>query len=212
MLRRPAAFCPRTEPRASTRISALALLLSLASACPGAQQDQGERVASGAARGAVVAQVDGVPIGLDEVRELCERTGLAPREALARLEDERLLTRVAAERGYQRAAAVADEGRRALVQALLARDVEAGRGPRDIPLAEVRARFDDAAPRLHLSEDAFPGYEQEIREQLAGEARKLRLEQLLAELRRSFPVQLDEPKVQKLLSDPAVWGGGGGGS
>jgi hypothetical protein len=176
--------------------------------CPGAQQDGGERLGSAKARGAVVAHVDGAAIGLDEVRELCARTGLTPRDALARLEDERLLAREAAARGYQHTASVSEEARRALVQALLAQEVEAGHGPADIALSEVRARFDAAAPRMHLSPDAFPTYEPEIREQLASEARKLALERLLAGLRKSFQVQLDEPKVQKLLSDPSFWSGG----
>ena len=157
------------------------------------------------ARGEVVARVDGSAIGLDEVRELCERTGLTPREALTRLVDERLLTKEALQRGYQRTALSPEETRRVLVQALLASEVEARNAPESLSQAELRARFDLAAPRMHLAADAFPSHQGEIRDQITLERRSEALEKLLTQLRATFPVQLDEPQVQKLLNDESLW-------
>ena len=133
----------------------LVLGAALAFACSGREAAGGDELGLGAARGAVVARVDGAPIGLDEVRELCERTGLAPRAALERLVDERLLAHAALARGYQRSRQVAREGQRAGVQALLAAAVERGNLPEEVPLAEARERFDRVAARDKLEPSSF---------------------------------------------------------
>lgn len=184
------------------------LSLVLAAGVFGCQEQHaagGGQVGEARARGEVVARVDGAPIGLEEVRELCERTGLSPREALTRLEDERLLTKEALRRGYQHTALSPEEAQRVLVQALLAREVEAPNGPERLTPAELRARFDLAAPRLHLAPEAFPKHEAEIREQLTQEKRGEALQQLLTRLRSTYPVQLDEAEVQRLLNDSTLW-------
>ncbi|HEX6242728.1 MAG TPA: hypothetical protein VFZ61_17565, partial [Polyangiales bacterium] len=96
--------------------SRLAIGLLMLAACPGAgPEDEGAGAAS-VARGPLVGRVDASPIGLDEVRELCAATGLAPLDALRRLEDERLLTRAAAVRGYDKNGVVLAEVKRAEVQ------------------------------------------------------------------------------------------------
>jgi hypothetical protein len=181
---------------------------ALVGACRGREAASGGELGPASARGAVVARVDGAPIGLDEVRELCERTGLAPRAALERLVDERLLVRAALARGYQQSSQVAQEGQRAEVQALLAAEVERGNAPPEIPLAEARERFDRVAARDKLEPATFASYEHEIRAQLSSERKQAALERLITAARKSVDVRLDEAKVQTLLSDPALWGGG----
>ncbi len=51
-------------------------------------------------KGGVVAKVNDEPIGLEEVRQLRDASGLAPEEALSRLIDERLLAQHAAALGF----------------------------------------------------------------------------------------------------------------
>lgn len=96
--------------------------------------------------GPVVATVDGTAITLGEVEDVVRRTGLGPREALTRLEEELVLAH---------AAGVPDEAvrrdadrvaRRAAVQALLRHDVEERFRPETVPDDIVRARLEhDAA-------------------------------------------------------------------
>lgn len=181
------------------------LALLVVAAC-GGERGSGEAEAGKLrARGAQVASVDGTGIGVDQVRELAERTGLAPRVALARLEDEQLLAREAARRGYGRPDLTEQAVKRALVQALLARTVE-GLRAQDIPLAEVRARFDEVAQGRDLPPESLAEHEREVRAQLLLERQKLALERLSQELRDRIGVSLDEAEVQKLLSDPTFWG------
>ncbi len=180
-------------------------VLVLLSGCAG-ERDSGEAGAGKLrARGAVVAKVDRATIGVEQVRELAERTGVAPRVALERLEDEQLLASEAARRGYGRPDLTEQAVKRALVQALLAKTVE-GLRAQDIPLADVRARFDEVAKEAKLAPEAFAEQERAVREQLLTERRKLALERLSQELRDRIGVRLDEAEVQKLLSDPVFWG------
>jgi hypothetical protein len=183
----------------------LGLALGLLPACQEQQAANAGRVDVARARGEVVARVDGSSVGLDEVRELCERMGLTPREALSRLVDERLLAKEALRRGYQRTTLSPEETKRMLVQALLAREIEARHAPESLTQAELRARFDLAAPRMNLAADAFPSHQAEIRDQITLERRSEALEKLLTQLRAAFPVQLDESQVQKLLNDESLW-------
>jgi hypothetical protein len=184
-----------------------ALLLSLAFACRGSGGQDGEALADGSARarGALVAKVNGATIGVDQVRELTQSTGLSPRAALTRLEEEQLLAEEARRRGYGRSSATSEDVKRALVQALLADTVEKLR-PEDIPLSEVRARFDSVAQRAGLAAGSFAEHEAAVRAQLLLEMQKVALEKLTAELRARIGVTLSEPEVQQLLSDSRFWG------
>jgi len=119
-------------------------------ACGGAEPEVGtSRVKrqTTEARGPVVAVVDGDPISVSEVQELVDATGLTPREALARLEDERLLALYAEQRGYGQDAASQRELKRARARALLAGAVEQGRAPADVSAAEVEKRFESIRQR-----------------------------------------------------------------
>jgi hypothetical protein len=73
--------------------------------------------------GAVVSTVDGHPVSLHEVEGLVH-AGLSPREALRRLQAERLLMTEAERRGFGRDPEVRQVGRQALVQALLVAEAE----------------------------------------------------------------------------------------
>lgn len=157
------------------------------------------------ARGPIVARVQGTPIGLEEVRELAQATGLSPRDALSRLEDAVLLQQKAEALGYQRSGLVQREARRALVRALLEEAVEARVRPESIPEADLRARFDSERARLGIDAEAFDEHVPELRRQLALERRKATLEALLRELRAGTAVSLDEARVRTLLADPALW-------
>jgi hypothetical protein len=184
------------------------LFLLLLCACGG--DGAGERAAPDRmhARGPVVARVQGTPIGLEQVRELSQATGLSPRDALSRLEDAVLLQLQAEQLGYQRSELVQQEARRALVQALLARTIEAEARPEDVPDAELRGRFERERVRLGIPAESYPEQVPALRRQLALERRKAALEALLGELRAAARISLDEAQVRKLLADPALWGAG----
>lgn len=121
----------------------------LAVGCGGADTDRAATVKheKTQARGPVVATVDGDPISLSEVQELVDATGLSPREALERLENERLLAMYAEQRGYGQDANARRELERARARALLANAVEKGTAPEDMPAAEVQARFETIKER-----------------------------------------------------------------
>jgi len=181
------------------------LLLVLSCACPGGERGGDQATPVSRARGALVAKVDGAAIGVEQVRELAEATGLTPREALQRLEEEQLLVREAARRGYGRPELVERELRRALVQALLADTVERLRAE-DIPAAQVRARFDEVARSKGIAADSFAEHEGDVRRELLLERRQAALKELTDSLRDRIGVKLSEVEVQRLLSDPAFWG------
>lgn len=181
------------------------LALVLLSGCGGGDDPDGKAAGKLRARGGVVAKVDGAAIGVDQVRELAQQRGLAPRVALERLEDEQLLVSEAARRGYGRPDLTERAVKRALVQALLAETVDRIRAE-DVPAAEVRARFDKVAGAAQRSPESFAAHEAEVRAQLLLERRQAVLERLNQELADRIGVKLDETEVQKLLSDPAFWG------
>ena len=155
-----------------------------------------------------MATVNGAAIGSDDVRALAEQVGLPAREALTRLEEAALAEQYASAQGFGARAGVLEEGRRAMVRALLAATVEQEVRPELIPLEAVRARFEAGRAALGVAADAFAQHEQTIREQLTTEQRKAALDKLLDKLRGQIGVQLDEVEAQKRLSDPAVWTGG----
>lgn len=76
----------------------------------------------------VVAEVNGDAIRLNEVKRVCEATGLAPEVALSRLIDQRLLAQYSEASGYGALATTVREVERARVRALLETVIEAQAG------------------------------------------------------------------------------------
>ncbi len=110
------------------------------------------------ADGVVVARVNGETITLSEVEELSRAANLAPAQALARLEEERLLAAYAEQQGYGQDAQAAREIKRARVRALLKTAVEQGSAPEDVPQAEVQARFETVRQRDERPEQRLVMY------------------------------------------------------
>ena len=98
--------------------------------------------------GSVVSTVDGVAITVEEVQALVNATGLSPRAAMTRLQSQALLMGEAQRRGYADNAEVQQVARQALVQALLARDVESVRATNE----EIAAAYDKQRTRFHTPE------------------------------------------------------------
>lgn len=114
--------------------------------------------AAGETQSAAVATVNGEPIALGEVERFVAASGLSPRAALAQLTAERLLAQYAAARGYGELREVEAELERALVHALLAREVE-----RDLPAGDVEARRERlSAWLLELQRAAQPRYDDAV--------------------------------------------------
>jgi parvulin-like peptidyl-prolyl isomerase len=96
----------------------------------------------------VVADVEGTAITVADVQRLCERGGLAPKEALGRLEAEALLAAEAERRGYGSVDEVARVAEQALVQTLLERDIESEQAT----AAEIDAAYAKSGERFHKPE------------------------------------------------------------
>lgn len=110
-----------------------------------------ERSYGGSGAGKVkdaVAVVDGRGIALSEVQELVRRSGLSAREALSRLEAERLLIKEAERHGFAEDPEVHLVAKRAAVQALLL--AEAGRI--GVEEDELREAYEAAQDRFHKPE------------------------------------------------------------
>lgn len=88
--------------------------------------------APAAVSGPVISTVDGAPITVDEVERVARDTGLTPREALRRLQEERVLAARASAAGHADDREIVDATRRAAVRALLAERVEGEVGPDDV--------------------------------------------------------------------------------
>ncbi len=102
-------------------------LLAIGAGCGGSASERtGRQPGGGAARvgGDVVSTVDGAAITVSEVQRLVNQSGLSPRQALSRLQDEALLMHEAEARGYGSAPEVLHLSRQAAAQALLAGVVE----------------------------------------------------------------------------------------
>lgn len=98
--------------------------------------------------GHVVSTVNGHPITLEQVAALSEAGKLDPREALQRLQSEKVLMAEAERRGFAAHPEVAHVGRRALVQSLLedvAQDVE-------VTDAQLRERYEAVRQRYVSAE------------------------------------------------------------
>lgn len=102
--------------------------------------------------GDVVATVEGQPITVAEVEEVARTVGIPPLEALRRLEDERVLARLAAASPAAEDPAVERAARRAAVRALFARQIEAGREPETIAITDVEARHREIAGMMSAPE------------------------------------------------------------
>jgi peptidyl-prolyl cis-trans isomerase C len=101
--------------------------------------------------GEVIATVDGVAVTAAEVRLAAEQNRFTAREALTRVMERELLSAEAERLGYGDDPEVRTATKRAMVQALLAREIEAAITPAAIPEAHVRARWRDTA-RYHRPE------------------------------------------------------------
>jgi hypothetical protein len=103
---------------------AIGVGFALACACDGAGPGSGRKArdarGGSSVGGQVVSTVDGAPITVGDVRALTSSGEIAPRAALRRLQEERLLAKEAARRGMAQEWAVSEVGRKAAVQALLA--------------------------------------------------------------------------------------------
>lgn len=100
-----------------------ALVVAVCAACGSSGPHERSRN-SGPLTTGVVANVEGAAITVADVQQLCERSGLSPKDALGRLESETLLAAEAQRRGYAGVDAVEHVAEQALVQALLESDVE----------------------------------------------------------------------------------------
>jgi hypothetical protein len=129
----------------------LILVLVLGSgACgrgPGAQQMHAARGTS-AVGGQVVSTVDGYPITVADVQSLATAGGMSPRDALSRLQAERLLMIEAERRGFARSAAVDEVAQKARVQALL----EAEAAAVSLSDEEIRAAYEKNKGRFEKAE------------------------------------------------------------
>jgi len=101
-----------------------------------------------AVSGPVISTVDGAPITVDEVERVARETGLAPREALRRLQEERVLAARATAAGHADDREIVDASRRAAVRALLAERVEGEVGPDDVAAEAIAARYEAAPARF----------------------------------------------------------------
>jgi hypothetical protein len=127
----------------------------VACGAPEAAEDAGAARERGASRigGQVVATVDGHPITLGEVEAVASETGLSPRDALRRLEDEQLLAAHAEASGDgDGAREVEDAARRAAVQAFLEVHVERAIAPGAVPADAVAARYERDRARFERPE------------------------------------------------------------
>ncbi len=145
------------------------LFVAMSVACDGRSETASEHSVGRGPGGAVVARVDGEPIGLSEVAKVCEETGLTPEEALSRLIDERLLAQYAASRGFGELRATAREVERARARAVLIDAVE--NDPNDSVerrreklnhlLSELRSKtkvvLDEERVRTLLADDSLLG-------------------------------------------------------
>jgi len=184
--------------------SAIVLWLGLAAAgCGGEDPLTPELLASGAGSEAdpVVAVVDGEPIHLGRVRELSEELGMAPGDVLEGMIEMTLLAREAERRGHMGSPGVRDVWKKALVQKILAEQVEA-RVPEDsVTVDDVKAYYvANYKNKGMLLEDAW----REIWARILTERRKAEHDALVRRLKEKTRITIDEENVARFL------GAGGG--
>jgi len=136
----------------------LVVALGLASVCAACGAGEGATSGAEGARvigrdqigGDVVSTVDGHAITRQEVEEAARAASVSPTVALRRLQDEYVLSLAAERAGWGDDAQVSQAGRRALVQALLARSVEAGEV--EIDPAQIEAAYEANSARFDAPE------------------------------------------------------------
>lgn len=130
------------------------LLATLAGACdaPARRTDVDAAIEQTvvAVEGPIVATVDGEPIALREVEALVRTSHLDPREALRRLEAERAVARHAEASGLAADPRVRGAMRRAMVEALIEREV--AEAVESVPPAMLEARIASDRGRFVLPE------------------------------------------------------------
>ncbi len=135
---------------------ALAAAWVVLAACSGGAtdgRDAGPRVRGTAeVGGQIVSTVDGQPIDLETVAHATRAAGVEPTLALRRLQDEQLLAAAAERAGFGEDPEVERAGRRAAVQALLARTVEVEATEADLDRAAIEAAYETAPQRYDRPE------------------------------------------------------------
>jgi hypothetical protein len=146
----------------------------------------------------VVAVVEGEPIHLSRVEALCEQTGRPPREVLEGMVEMTLLAHEAERRGLAGRERVRRVWRKALVQLLLEREVEA-RVPLDsVGVEDIRAYYAaNFRNKGLLLEDVW----REIWMQIVAERRARVYERLIGRLRAETELDLDEENIARFLGD-----------
>lgn len=102
--------------------------------------------------GPVVSTVDGAKIGLGEIEQVVKETGLAPKAALQRLQEERLLSARARRAGYGATGQVEREVKRAMVRELLRDAVEKKVTDESFKSDAVRLRYEELGAKMKRAE------------------------------------------------------------
>lgn len=147
----------------------------------------------------VAAVVGGEPIHLSRVLWISSETGRPPREVLDGMVEMTLLAQEAQRRGLMDEPAVKRTYKKALVQALLAEQVESKVDPDSVSMQEVRdyyiANYENKGVLL---EDAW----REIWNHLVARKRRALYDELIQRLREKFSVDVDEHNVELHLGGP----------
>lgn len=137
------------RPRPRRSLALFGLLLCACGAGEGDVDDAGPRARGEAVVGGrVVSTVDGHPIDLDTVVHAVRSAGVEQGLALRRLQDEELVSAAAIRAGWGDDREVVAAARRAAVQALLARTVEAEVTEASLDQAAVAAAYEAAPDRF----------------------------------------------------------------
>ncbi|MFW6050014.1 MAG: hypothetical protein ACODAU_02500 [Myxococcota bacterium] len=135
-----------------------------------------------------MSTVNGEPITRADVEGVARSTGLDPEDALKRLQRGILLALEAERRGYGEHPEAVSAVRRAAVQALLEREVEARVTSSSISEEELRRAYESR--RNALPEDAtFESVREELREERLVHLRNRKLVELLRALEENHPVE-----------------------
>jgi hypothetical protein len=131
-------------------------IVLLASACdsepPRAVQTHARQRGSAQVGGDVISTVDGFPIDRATVQQAVDAAGVAPELALRRLQDEEAVAAAAQRAGFDADAEVEAAARRASVQALLVRTVEAEVSADAVDEAQLVAAYEAATWRFSSPE------------------------------------------------------------
>jgi parvulin-like peptidyl-prolyl isomerase len=125
-----------------------------------------------------VSTVDGEPILLSEVEEVVRATGLPPRRALQRLQDERVLAHLAEAHLDEVPREASEAARRAAVRALLAQEIEATHTPEAVRTEDLERRAAElrdglSAPEMRRASHALVPLRADAREETVDAAMRL---------------------------------------